>query len=87
MACSRRQVDLNATEADGFTALHWAAQRDDLQLVDLLVSAGANAKASSRYNVYAALSRRHERQRRDHRAPVERWRRPERRSRRKGRRC
>ena len=41
------EVDLNATEADGFTALHWAAQRNNLQLVDLLLSAGANAKATT----------------------------------------
>jgi len=47
----KQKVDLNLTEADGFTALHWATQRNDLQLVDLLVSAGANAKASSRYNI------------------------------------
>ena len=44
----KQKVDINATEADGFTALHWAAQRNDLQLVELLVGAGANAKASSR---------------------------------------
>ena len=47
----KQKVDLNVTEADGFTALHWAAQRNDLQLVELLVGAGANAKASSRYNI------------------------------------
>jgi len=45
------KVSINATEADGFTALHWAAQRNDLQLVDLLVEAGANVKASTRYNI------------------------------------
>ena len=47
----KQKVDINATEADGFTALHWAAQRNDLQLVELLVGAGANAKASCRYNI------------------------------------
>jgi ankyrin repeat protein len=47
----KQKIDINATEADGFTALHWAAQRNDVQLVDLLLGAGANAKASTRYNI------------------------------------
>ena len=55
-----RRVDVNGRAADGSTALHWAAQRNNPQLVDLLVRAGANAKASSRYNVpplyFAALN-------------------------------
>src|SRR4051812_41132901 len=41
---------INATEADGSTALHWAAQRNDLKLVELLLASGANAKAATRYN-------------------------------------
>ena len=47
----KQQGNVNATEADGFTALHWAAQRNDMQLVELLIGAGANAKASTRYNI------------------------------------
>ena len=47
----KQKLDINATEADGFTALHWAAQRNDLQLVDLLLGAGANARTSTRYNI------------------------------------
>src|SRR6185503_6739894 len=46
-----RRVDVNGKAADGSTALHWAAQRNNPQLVDLLVRAGANAKAATRYNV------------------------------------
>ena len=46
-----RHVDLNAPAADGFTALHWAVQRDNLPLVDLLLKSGAKATASTRYNV------------------------------------
>jgi len=46
-----QHVDVNATEADGFTALHWAAQRDNLEIADLLLSAGANVRAPSRYNI------------------------------------
>lgn len=46
-----QQADVNAAEADGFTALHWAAQRDNLQIAELLLGAGANVKAASRYNI------------------------------------
>src|ERR1700678_987659 len=28
----QQRVDVTATEADGFTALHWAAQRDNLEI-------------------------------------------------------
>jgi uncharacterized protein len=40
-----------ATEADGTTALHWAADRDDLAIARMLVAAGANVKAVNRYGV------------------------------------
>jgi ankyrin repeat protein len=50
-ALLKQKVNVNASEADGFTALHWASQRNDLQLVDLLLAAGANVKASTRYNI------------------------------------
>jgi ankyrin repeat protein len=46
-----RSVDVNATAADGTTALHYAAQRDDRATVELLLKAGANAKAANRYGV------------------------------------
>src|SRR4051794_11043652 len=46
-----QHVDVNAPQADGMTALHWAAYRDDLDLSTLLVRAGANVKAASRYGV------------------------------------
>jgi ankyrin repeat protein len=44
-------IDVNGSEADGSTALHWAAQRDNIEIVDLLVGAGANTRAMTRYNV------------------------------------
>jgi len=46
-----QRIDVNAPEPDGTTALHWAANRDDAELVDLLIRAGANAKAANRYGV------------------------------------
>jgi uncharacterized protein len=46
-----QHVDAKATEPDGTTALHWAAQRDNVEIVDLLLTAGADAKAANRYNI------------------------------------
>ena len=77
-ALLKQKVDINATEADGFTALHWAAQRNDLQLVDLLARRRRQRQGLHPLQHHAALSRRPERQRRDHGAPAERGRRPER---------
>jgi ankyrin repeat protein len=47
----QKKVDVNATEADGTTALHWAVRNDDATLVDRLIRAGANARAQNRYGV------------------------------------
>jgi uncharacterized protein len=44
-------ADVNGSEPDGFTALHWAAERNNAQIVDLLIKAGANVKASSSHHV------------------------------------
>jgi len=41
------KADVNAPQPDGATALHWAVYRDDLPTVDLLLKAGANAKAAN----------------------------------------
>ena len=43
-----QKADVNATQADGATALHWAVYRADLAMTDLLLGAGANAKAANR---------------------------------------
>ncbi len=37
----RQKADVNAQQIDGTSALHWAVQSNDLQLADLLLSAGA----------------------------------------------
>jgi len=43
-----QHADVNAPQADGATALHWAVFRSDKALVDLLLHAGANPKAANR---------------------------------------
>ncbi len=45
------RVDVNAVQADGTTALHWAVDRDAAEIVQLLIRAGANVKAINRYGV------------------------------------
>ena len=42
---------MNGPDAEGMTALHWAAHWDDLETARLLLRAGANAKAANRYGV------------------------------------
>ena len=44
-------ADVNATQVDGTTALHWATYNDDAETVALLVRAGANVNAVNRYGV------------------------------------
>jgi len=50
-ALLNQRADVNAAQADGMTALHWAAYQDDVDLAQLLVRAGANVKAANRYGV------------------------------------
>ena len=51
LALLKQHSDVNAPEADGTTALHWAARQDDGDMADRLIKAGANAKAANRYGV------------------------------------
>jgi uncharacterized protein len=46
-ALLKEGVDVNATEADGATALHWASYRDDVESADLLIRAGARVNAAN----------------------------------------
>ena len=46
-----QRAAVNAPQADGMTALHWAAYRDDLETARLLVEAKANVSAANRYGV------------------------------------
>ncbi|HLI82299.1 MAG TPA: ankyrin repeat domain-containing protein [Bryobacteraceae bacterium] len=43
-----RHADVNAPQADGATALHWAVFHSDQAMVDTLLAAGANPKAANR---------------------------------------
>ena len=47
------RVDVNGTQGDGATALHWAAHWDDRDTVELLIRAGANVNAANDYGVTA----------------------------------
>jgi ankyrin repeat protein len=44
-------TDVNATEPDGTTALHWAARADDVDSVQRLLHAGAHVGAVNRYGI------------------------------------
>jgi ankyrin repeat protein len=43
-----RDADVNAPQADGATALHWAVYEDDVEAAKLLVDAGADVSATNR---------------------------------------
>src|SRR5471030_2441868 len=51
----KQAVDVNAAQGDGMTALHWAAMKDDAELVQTLLFAGANVKATTRIGSYTPL--------------------------------
>jgi ankyrin repeat protein len=46
-ALLKQGVNVNAAEADGTTALHWASYRDDAESADLLIRAGAKVNAAN----------------------------------------
>src|SRR5262249_46684368 len=47
----QQRSDVNAPQADGATALHWAIHFDDVEMTELLIRAGANVKAANRFGV------------------------------------
>src|ERR1700727_2563748 len=48
-AVVKPHAPVNVAEEDGTTALHWAAHWNDAAMVDVLIHAGADAKAVNRY--------------------------------------
>ncbi|MBI2187188.1 MAG: ankyrin repeat domain-containing protein [Acidobacteria bacterium] len=52
-ALLKQGANVNAAEADGTTALHWASYRDDLELADVLIRAGAKVNAANDLGVTA----------------------------------
>ena len=44
-------TDVNQPAPDGTTALHWAAENNDDELVAMLLKAGAHVTATNRYGV------------------------------------
>ena len=51
----REGADVNAPQGDGMTALHWAAERGDAELADVLLYAGARVDAGTRIGHYTPL--------------------------------
>src|SRR5262245_52503517 len=47
----KQRVDLNAAQADGMTALHWAAFLDDVETARALMEAKAKVTVTNRYGV------------------------------------
>ena len=51
----KQGLDVGAAQGDGMTALHWAAERGDAELAEVLVFAGANVSAVTRIGLYTPL--------------------------------
>jgi len=44
----QKKADVNAVQADGATAIQWAAYRNDAEMADILIAAGADVKRANR---------------------------------------
>ena len=51
----RGGADANASQGDGMSALHWAAQNGDSNIAEALIYAGANLEATTRLGGYTPL--------------------------------
>jgi uncharacterized protein len=51
----KQGADVSAAQGDGMTALHWAAERGDLAMTEMLVYAGANVSSVTRIGAYTPL--------------------------------
>lgn len=54
-ALVRKGADVNAAQADGMTALHWAALNGDLKMLEVLLVAGAVTEPLTRLGGYTPL--------------------------------
>ena len=48
-------ADVDAPQGDGMTALHWAADLDNVEMVEMLVAAGARVEATTRVGSHTPL--------------------------------
>ncbi len=48
-------ADVNAAQGDGMTALHWAAERGNAEMAEILIYSGANVHAVTRIGQYTPL--------------------------------
>ena len=48
-------ADVNAPQGDGMTALHWAAEAGDVEMVEMLLYAGATQQGVTRLGAYTPL--------------------------------
>lgn len=51
LAMLAKKTDVNATQPDGATALHWAAYAEDAEMTAALIRAGANVNVRNNYGV------------------------------------
>lgn len=51
----KQGVDVNQSQGDGMTALHWAALNGDAEIAKVLIQAGANLRATTRLGSYTPL--------------------------------
>src|SRR3977135_597995 len=51
----KQGADVRAAKGDGMTALHFAAERGDVAMIEMLVYAGANVAAVTRIGQYPPL--------------------------------
>ena len=51
----KRGADVNIAQADGMTALHWAAREGDAEMAAALIGARASVKATTRVGAYTPV--------------------------------
>src|SRR4051812_43312229 len=54
-ALIKKGEDVNAAQGDGMTALHWAADQGNIEMAQLLVSAGSSLESVTRRGLYTPL--------------------------------